>query len=157
MRTRRPALFRGVRIVKLDEWLGLPMDHPATCETYLRENVLGPWAVPRSRYQGFRSRPRDPRAECARLARWLAPRPLRPVRPGAGRNGHLLMNEPADGLAAGPHVARLAASTRAHSMVRAMKTPPRRGLTMGLADILRSRAILLLVSGAPRRRRSGGC
>jgi galactosamine-6-phosphate isomerase len=149
MRTRRPALFRGVRIVKLDEWLGLPMDHPATCETYLRENVLRPWGVPRARYQGFRSEPRDARAECARLARWLARQgPFDLCVLGLGRNGHLLMNEPADVLAAGPHVARLAASTRAHSMVRAMKTPPRRGLTMGLADILRSRAILLLVSGA---------
>ncbi len=161
MRTRRPALFRGVRIVKLDEWLGLPMDHPATCETYLRENVLRPWGVPRSRYHGFESRPRDPRAECARLARWLARHgPLDLCVLGLGRNGHLLMNEPADALAAGPHVARLAASTRAHSMVRAMKTPPRRGLTMGLADILRSRAILLLVSGghkaAPLRRLLSG-
>jgi galactosamine-6-phosphate isomerase len=151
MRTRRPALFRGVRIVKLDEWLGLPMDHPATCETYLREHVLGPWAVPRSRYRGFRSRPRDARAECARLARWLARQgPFDLCVLGLGRNGHLLMNEPADALPAGPHVARLAASTRAHSMVRAMKTPPRRGLTMGLADILRARAILLLVSGAQK-------
>ena len=151
MRTRRPALFRGVRIVKLDEWLGLPMDHPATCETYLRENVLRPWGVPRSRYHGFHSRPRDPGAECARLARWLARHgPLDLCVLGLGRNGHLLMNEPADVLAAGPHVARRAASTRAHSMVRALKTPPRRGLTMGLADILRSRAILLLVSGSPK-------
>jgi galactosamine-6-phosphate isomerase len=157
MRTRRPGLFRAVRIVKLDEWLGLPMDHPASCETYLRENVLGPWGVPRARYHGFHSRPPDARAECARLARWLARHgPLDLCVLGLGRNGHLLMNEPAAVLAAGPHVARLAPSTRAHSMVRAMKAPPRRGLTMGLADILRSRAVLLLVSGshkaAPLRR-----
>ena len=161
MRRTRPALFQGVRIVKLDEWLGLPMDHPATCETYLREKVLRPWGVPRSRYHGFPSRPRDPGAECARLARWLARHgPFDLCVLGLGRNGHLLMNEPAEALSAGPHVARLAASTRAHSMVRAMKAPPRRGLTMGLADILRSRAILLLVSGghkaAPLRRLLSG-
>jgi len=161
MRTRQPALFRGVRIVKLDEWLGLPLDHPATCETYLREKVLGPWGVPRSRYLGFHSRPRDPRAECARVARELGRRGrLDLCVLGLGRNGHLLMNEPAPALAAGPHVARLAPSTRAHSMVRALKAPPRRGLTMGMADILRSRAILVLVSGrektAPLRRMMSG-
>jgi galactosamine-6-phosphate isomerase len=150
-RRGRPMLFRRVRIVKLDEWLGLPMDHPATCETYLRENVLRPWGVPRSRYHGFRSRPRDARAECARLARWLALRgPLDLCVLGLGRNGHLLMNEPADALSAGAHVARLAAQTRAHSMLRSTQAPPRRGLTMGLADILQSRAILLLVSGRPK-------
>jgi galactosamine-6-phosphate isomerase len=160
-RRRQPALFRGVRVVKLDEWLGLPLDHPATCETYLREQVLGPWGVPRSRYLGFHSRPRHPRAECARVARGLARRGrLDLCVLGLGRNGHLLMNEPAPALAAGPHVARLAPSTRAHSMVRALKAPPRRGLTMGMADILRSRAILVLVSGrektAPLRRMMSG-
>jgi 6-phosphogluconolactonase/glucosamine-6-phosphate isomerase/deaminase len=45
-------------------------------------------------------------------------------------------------------------------MVRALKRPPRRGLTIGLADILQSRAILLLVSGrhkiAPLRRMMNG-
>ena len=161
MRESRPSSFRAVRIVKLDEWLGLPMDHPATCETYLRENVLGPWGVPRERYRGFQSRPRDAAAECARQARWLALHgPLDLCVLGLGTNGHLLMNEPADALDPGPHVARLAASTRAHSMLRGLTAPPRRGLTMGLGDILRSRAIRLLVSGrakaAPLRRMRSG-
>jgi galactosamine-6-phosphate isomerase len=161
MRAREPSLLRRVRIVKLDEWLGVPMRHAATCETYLRENVLGPWQVARSRYRGFRSQPPDAAAECARLARWLARHgPLDLCVLGLGRNGHLLMNEPADALRAGPHVARLTPSTRAHSMVRALKNPPRRGLTVGLADILRSTAILLLVSGrhkmVPLRRMMSG-
>jgi galactosamine-6-phosphate isomerase len=161
MRARQPSPFRAVRIVKLDEWLGLPMDHPATCETYLRQNVLGPWGVPRKRYHGFPSRLRDAAAECARQARWLARHgPFDLCVLGLGTNGHLLMNEPADALPPGPHVARLAATTRAHSMLRALTAPPRRGLTMGLGDILRSRAILLLVSGrakaTPLRRMLSG-
>ena len=45
-------------------------------------------------------------------------------------------------------------------MLEGLKTPPRRGLTMGLADILQSRTILLLVSGrqkaAPLRRMLSG-
>jgi 6-phosphogluconolactonase/glucosamine-6-phosphate isomerase/deaminase len=35
-------------------------------------------------------------------------------------------------------------------MLQGLKTPPRYGLTMGLADILQSRTILLLVSGRPK-------
>jgi 6-phosphogluconolactonase/glucosamine-6-phosphate isomerase/deaminase len=70
------------------------------------------------------------------------------------------MNEPATALRPGPHVARLAASTRRHSMLEGLKTLPRRGLTLGMADILQSRAILLLVSGrqkaAPLRRMLSG-
>jgi galactosamine-6-phosphate isomerase len=148
MRAREQSLFRRVRVVKLDEWLGVSMAHPSTSETYLRKKVLGPWGIPRSRYQGFRSQATDLAAECARVARWLARHgPLDLCVLGLGRNGHLLMNEPAETLVPGPHVARLAPSTRRHSMVKAMKRPPAHGLTLGLADILASRTILLLVSG----------
>ena len=33
---RNPDLFAAVRIVKLDDWLGVPPDHPASCEHYVR-------------------------------------------------------------------------------------------------------------------------
>jgi galactosamine-6-phosphate isomerase len=162
MRDRDPALFRGVRVVKLDEWLGLAMGHPSTCETYLQEKVLEPWGVAPSRYEAFDSRPKDPNAECARVAGWLARHgPIDLCVLGLGANGHLLMNEPGASLIPGPHMARLSATTRRHSMVRSLSAPPRRGLTLGLGDILQSKAVLLLVSGrrkaaAFRRMMSGG-
>ena len=144
-------LFRRLRILKLDEWLGLPPRHPSSCESYLRENLLVPLRIDRRRYQGFRPRPKDPVADCARVARWLARHgPIDVCVLGLGRNGHLLMNEPAAALTPGPHVARLAASTRRHSMLEGLKTLPRRGLTLGMADILQSKAIVLLVSGRPK-------
>jgi galactosamine-6-phosphate isomerase len=151
-RARAPSLFRTLRVVKLDEWLGLPERHPATCESYLGRHLLQPLGVTGARYEGFRTRPKDPVAECARMAAWLARHgPIGLCVLGLGRNGHLLMNEPAASLPPGAHVARLTAMTRRHSMVRGLKTPPRRGLTFGLADILRSRSILLLVSGRHKR------
>jgi putative deaminase/isomerase len=147
-RAARPDLFRRFRVLKLDEWLGLRASHPATSESYVRAKILGPLGVDRSRYHGWACAPADPEAECRRMARWLARHgPMDVCVLGLGRNGHLLMNEPAAALDPGPHVARLAPSTRRHSMLESLKTPPRYGLTLGLADILRSRRILLLVSG----------
>jgi galactosamine-6-phosphate isomerase len=148
MRAAEPALFRRLRVLKLDEWMGVPARHPASCEAYLRGNLLGPLGVTRARYQGWLSQPKNPSAECARIAEWLADHgPIDLCVLGLGRNGHLLMNEPAASLPPGPHVARLSPSTRRHSMIQAMKPPPRYGLTLGLGDILGSRAVLLLVSG----------
>ena len=150
-RAADPPLFRRLRILKLDEWLGLPPRHPSSCESYLRGHLLVPLRIDRRRYQGFRPRPKDPVADCARVARWLARHgPIDVCVLGLGRNGHLLMNEPAAALTPGPHVARLAASTRRHSMLEGLKTLPRRGLTLGMADILQSKAIVLLVSGRPK-------
>lgn len=151
-RAAEPALFARVRILKLDEWLGLSPRHPASCESYIRRHLLGPLGIGRSRYEGFRARPKDAAADARRVARWLARHgPIDLCVLGLGRNGHLLMNEPAPALPPGPHVARLAPSTRRHSMLAGLGTPPRRGLTMGLADILRSKEVLLLVSGRAKR------
>ena len=156
LRALEPSLFRRVRVVKLDEWMGLPMRHPATCETYFREKVLRPLGIARSRFQGFRSQPKDPGGECARIARWLAAHgPFDLCVLGLGRNGHLLFNEPAAALPPGPHVALLSAMSRRHSMVRVMAKTPRHGLTLGLADILQSKTILLLVSGRHKVRAFG--
>lgn len=151
-RAKEPALFRHLRILTLDEWLGLPARHPGSCEAYVREKILGPLGVDRSRYRGWRSESPTPRADCERMSRWLARHgPMDLCILGLGQNGHLLMNEPAPALDPAPHVARLAASTRRHPMLRSTGTVPRFGLTVGLADVLRTRAILLLVSGRHKR------
>jgi galactosamine-6-phosphate isomerase len=151
-RAKEPALFRRLRVLTLDEWLGLPRLHPGSCEAYVRDKILGPLGVDSSRYQGWRSTSRDPRGECRRMARWLHRNgPLDLAVLGLGQNGHLLMNEPGPALDPAPHVARLAESTRRHPMLRSTGAIPRFGLTVGLADILRTKAILLLVSGHHKR------
>lgn len=148
----QPALFRRMRVVGLDEWVGLPRGHHGSCERYIREKILGPLRVPRSRYQGFRAGSRNKTAEVRRLSRWLDREgPLDLAILGLGRNGHLLMNEPASALQPRAHVARLAQSTRSHNMIRGLRTPPRQGMTLGMGDVLQSRAILLLVSGRAKR------
>jgi len=161
-REARPGLFRRFRVLKLDEWRGLPARHPATSEAYVRAKILAPLGVERARYEGWACAPARPEAECSRIARFLARHgPMDVCLLGLGRNGHLLMNEPAAALRPGPHEARLAASTRRHSMLESLGTPPTHGLTLGMADILASRRILLLVSGrhkaaALRRALTGG-
>jgi galactosamine-6-phosphate isomerase len=147
-RAHEPGLFRAVRVVALDEWLGLEPGHPASCEAYVRARIMAPLGIRPSRGQGFRSAAEDLQAECRRMARWLERHgPIDLCILGLGRNGHLLMNEPSASFDPSPHVARLAPSTRRHPMLKALRSVPRFGLTLSLAHILQSRRILLLVSG----------
>jgi galactosamine-6-phosphate isomerase len=67
---------------------------------------------------------------------------------GLGANGHLAFNEPADLLHYGPHAAELSPESMQHPMIDVARSRPRYGLTVGIGDILRSRRVLLLVSGA---------
>jgi galactosamine-6-phosphate isomerase len=148
---REPGLFDRVRAVKLDEWGGVATDDPSTCEVYLREKVTGPLGIGPDRYLSWNTRPSDPDAECRRIAAWLeAHGPIDVCVLGLGANGHLGLNEPGASPESGPHVETLAESTRRHPMLARARSRVDFGFTLGLADILKSRKVLLLVSGAAK-------
>jgi galactosamine-6-phosphate isomerase len=147
-----PALFARARLLKLDEWGGLAMDDPATCEDYLRRVLVEPLGIGPDRFFGFNSQPADASAECARMAAWLhAHGPADMAVLGLGVNGHLGFNEPADFLQPGPHRAELSAESKGHGMIQVARGTPEYGLTLGMRDLLACRQILLLVSGSHKR------
>jgi galactosamine-6-phosphate isomerase len=151
-RAQQPKAFRKLRVIKLDEWGGLPMGGPGTCEQQLAKCLLGPLGVSGKRYLGFRSDPPDSARECARIRRCLdAEGPIDLCVLGLGLDGHVAMNEPAPALQPRAHVARLADATLRHPMLAESRTAPTCGLTLGMAEIFASREILLLVSGANKR------
>jgi len=149
---RRPGLFAGMRVLKLDEWGGLPISDPGTCESYLQSHLLGPLQIGPERYLSFDSDPADPEMECRRMREELKNAgPVDCCVIGIGVNGHIGLNEPSGILRPDFHVAQLAATTLQHSMIEAMEHRPSYGLTLGVGDILRARTILLLISGSSKK------
>ena len=137
-----------VSIVKLDEWLGLPLDDAHTCESFLRQHVLAPLRISADRYIGFDSQPADEPAECRRIESEIqASGGIDLAILGIGVNGHIGLNEPAEFLQFGCHVADLAPTTVGHTMLEGTADRITRGLTMGMRDILGARRILLLAFG----------
>ena len=146
-----PDLVAQMRVLKLDEWGDLAMDDPASCEFHLRKLLVGPLEL-ESRYTGFQNQPVDAEAECGRIAHWLgANGPIDVCVLGLGVNGHLGFNEPAPALQPHAHVAKLAASSLQHAMLTVSRGRPTFGLTLGMADLLHAREVLLLVSGPGKR------
>ena len=145
---RQPKLFNRLRVLQIDEWGGLTPGDPATCAADLHTKVLEPLGIPRGRFMGFQTDAADPPVESGRVARWLAANgPIDVCILGLGTNGHVAMNEPADALLPQAHVATLAVSSRRHGMLKDLAKKPRYGLTLGMADILNSQKVLLLVNG----------
>jgi galactosamine-6-phosphate isomerase len=143
-----PALFGQLRVLAVDEWLGLRDGNPATCAADLRTHLLGPLGLPAERCQGFRTNSPDPEAECARVSEWLSRHgPIDVCVLGVGANGHLAMNEPAEQLCPHPHVAPLTPVSLQHPLLATCSEKPTHGLTLGMGDLLRSRKILLLACG----------
>ena len=140
--------FSRMRIIKLDEWGGVPENHPVTCEYFLRNRLLDPLAIPREHYISFASDPQNPVEECKRIrSRLQAEGPVDICILGLGGNGHLALNEPAVELQPFCHVATLTEKSLQHSMIADLEKKPGYGLTLGMQEILQSRKIIMLVSG----------
>lgn len=143
---RIPELTQQLRILKLDEWGGLPRQDPATCEWHLQQ-TFGEfrWG---ERYESFASCPDDPQQECSRIRDWLDRHgPIDVCVLGLGLNGHLGFNEPAAAFTPHAHIAALSDTSLTHAMLQQTSNRPSYGLTLGMADICQAREILLLVSG----------
>jgi galactosamine-6-phosphate isomerase len=146
-----PELFARIRIIKLDEWGGLSMTDPATCERSLRDGLVDVLNLG-ERYLGFNSMAADPESECRRVADWLAHNgPIDIGVLGLGVNGHVGFNEPGPSLQAHAHIAQLSDDSLGHAMLDRAGARPRYGLTLGMADLLQAREVMLLVSGASKR------
>jgi galactosamine-6-phosphate isomerase len=148
----QPELFSKLNIIKLDEWGNISMEHPETCESYLQQHLINPLQIPDSRYISFLSNPHDPQLECTRIQNELSKKgPVDLCILGLGMNGHIALNEPNEFLKANCHVAELSDKTLQHPMAVGMHTKPTFGLTLGMADILQSKKIILLIHGAHKK------
>ena len=148
-----PGLFDRMRVIKLDEWGGVPAFHPVTCEYFLRKRLLEPLSVPEERYYTFPSDPEDPELECAQIRSTLQKEgPIDLCILGLGKNGHLGLNEPATHLEAYCHVAKLSELSLEHDMIASMEVKPSYGITLGMEEILDARRIIFLVTGKGKKK-----
>jgi glucosamine-6-phosphate deaminase len=81
-----------VTIFHMDEYVGIPADHPATFRAYQRKHVLS--RIKPAAFHGIQGEASDPAAECARYAALLREAPIDLVCLGIGENGHLAFNDP---------------------------------------------------------------
>ncbi len=137
-----------MRVLKLDEWGGIPMSDPKTCESYLNESLITPLNIEEENYVGFQSDAADPEEECRRIKEYLEEQgPIDMCILGLGMNGHVALNEPSDVLQPYSHVATLSESSLNHPMAAGMAVKPTHGFTLGMVEIMNSRQIILIVTG----------
>jgi galactosamine-6-phosphate isomerase len=144
-----PVSAELLRVLKINEWVGMALSDPASCEAHLRKHILDPLGIPAERAFGFSTDPSDYDEECRRMRDLLRRQgPIDLCVLGLGLNGHLGWNEPGDTLARTVHLSELSDSTQSHSLLGGISRAPTFGLTLGMGDLLQSRYVMLLVSGA---------
>ncbi|MGB5497564.1 MAG: galactosamine-6-phosphate isomerase [Maribacter sp.] len=147
-----PQLFNELIITKLDEWGGIDSKEPSSCESYIQGKIVQPLAIPQNRYISFQSNPVSSKKECDRIQTEIQNKgPIDICILGLGQNGHIGFNEPGDSLTPNCHVAELTADSLNHQMINALDKKPSYGLTLGMADILQSKKIILLLTGSKKK------
>jgi glucosamine-6-phosphate deaminase len=139
----------------LDEYIGLPMAHPASFRRYLKERFVD--LLPLRKFHYIDGEAADATAECRRVGRLLTQRPVDVALVGIGENGHLAFNDPpADFQTTEPYiVVELDDACRRQQLGEGwfptFDDVPRRAISMSIRQIMQSRAIVCTV---PDRRKA---
>jgi glucosamine-6-phosphate deaminase len=139
------------RIAQLDEYVGLPAEHPESYRSVLRREVLEPLGVKEDAFLGPDGGAEDLVAACAAYERALAEAggvDLQLL--GIGTDGHIGFNEPCSSLASRTRLKTLTEQTRADNarfFDGDVEQVPRHVITQGIGTILDARHVVLLATG----------
>jgi glucosamine-6-phosphate deaminase len=147
--TTTPGIdWARVEMFHLDEYVGLPIGHPASFRKYLMERLISRTGI--TRYH-FLDCEQDPVAAADRVGRELAQAPVDVAFVGIGENGHLAFNDPpADFDTDRPYLlVTLDAACRRQQVgegwFASVDDVPSQALSMSVRQILASREIICIV------------
>jgi glucosamine-6-phosphate deaminase len=142
--------FRDVTTFNLDEYAGVPPEHPGSYATYMKQHLFSHVDLDPSNAHLPHGLAEDLDAECTRYEHEIRDAGgLELTFLGLGRNGHIGFNEPGTPFDARTRVVQLDESTRkANAEFFHEGNVPTHAITMGIATILESRRIVLLVAGS---------
>lgn len=147
--------FAAVRAFLLDEYIGLPEDHPQSYHHFIREQFTSRIDIPDDRVLSPDGSAPDPSVEAIRYDRAIALSggvDLQIL--GIGSNGHIGFNEPASSLASRTRVKTLTESTIADNsrFFDAGEQVPVHVITQGLGTIMEARSLVLTATGEQKAR-----
>lgn len=142
--------FKLATTFNLDEYAGLPADHPESYHAYMQQHLFSHVDFDPGRCHLPNGMAPDLDAECIRYNELLeAAKQIDLQILGLGHNGHIGFNEPDHALNSGTHLVKLKESTRQANarFFSSIDEVPTHALTMGVGTILKAKTILLIVRG----------
>lgn len=142
--------WNKITVFHLDEYVGLPITHPASFRQYLWERFhrLLPQPLKQFHYVDAET---DPEKECERLGALIANHPIDVCFAGIGENAHLAFNDPPANFETEKAylVVDLDEACRQQQFGEgwfpSLDAVPKRAISMSIRQILKSAAIILTV------------
>ncbi len=148
------ADLEQVQTFNLDEFYGLPPEHPGSYHTYMRQALFEKARIPERNIKLLNGVASDAMVECAsyeeqiRTAGGIDLAVL-----GIGSNGHIGFNEPGSEIVSRTRLVEIRPETReanAFLFGHKLENVPSSALTVGIGTIMEARQILLLATGSSK-------
>lgn len=142
--------YAECRTVNLDEYVGLDASSDQSYVYFMRENLFKHIDIKLENTHIENGKAEDKEAECARYNALLDELRQDIQVLGIGSNGHIAFNEPGTPFDSVTHVVDLAESTIKDNsrLFNSIDEVPRQAFTMGFANIMNAKKILILANGA---------
>ena len=143
--------FKHVVTFNMDEYVGLPADHPESYHSFMYKNFFQYIDIPEANINLLNGMAEDIEAECARYeAKIRAYGKIHLFMGGVGVDGHIAFNEPASSLSSRTRIKTLTEDTllaNSRFFDDDINQVPKFALTVGVGTLLDAEEVLLLVTG----------
>jgi glucosamine-6-phosphate deaminase len=150
--SREYHCFRDVTTFNLDEYAGIPREHPGSYYTFMKQQLFDHVDIdPRHAHIPNGAAP-DLVAECARYEAAIRKAGnLGMTFLGLGSNGHIAFNEPGTPFQTRTRIVTLSESTRSANAAVFGAEVPTHAITIGIGTIMDSASVVLLATGTNKR------
>lgn len=144
--------FENVVTFNMDEYIGIPREHPESYHTFMWKNFFSHVNVHPSNIHILNGNAPDLEAECvAYEAKIKAVGGIDLFLGGIGPDGHIAFNEPGSSLASRTRVKTLAYDTiiaNSRFFGNDLSKVPKMALTVGVQTVLEAREVIIIITGA---------
>jgi glucosamine-6-phosphate deaminase len=148
--------FADVVTFNMDEYVGLPDDHPQSYHRFMKDNLFDHIDIKKQNTHLLNGMASDLRAECASYeAAIRASGGIELFLGGMGADGHIAFNEPGSSLHSRTRVKTLNKDTKAANarfFDGAIEKVPGTALTVGVGTVMDAREVVIIVSGHTKAR-----
>lgn len=148
--------FKNVVTFNMDEYVGLPEDHPESYHSFMWNNFFSHIDIPRENVNILNGNAPDLAAECARFEDKIKKYGgIDLFMGGVGPDGHIAFNEPGSSLTSRTRVKTLTTDTiiaNSRFFNNDVNLVPKTALTVGVGTVMDAKSVLLLVNGHNKAR-----
>ncbi|MCK9408163.1 MAG: glucosamine-6-phosphate deaminase [Bacteroidetes bacterium] len=148
--------FKNVVTFNMDEYVGLPMDHPESYHSFMWNNFFKQIDIQEKHVHILDGNAKDLEKECEEYEKKIKRHGgIQLFLGGIGPDGHIAFNEPGSSLASRTRIKTLTYDTvvaNSRFFNNDIAKVPKTALTVGVGTILDAREILLIISGHAKAR-----